>query len=170
MVLFEVPGWDTPKDGPSITPAKKRKRPSADGSNSKLIAAEVNLEKLIEKLDAGKKGTHGISRKGKKRKSDSSADHVVDGPHKSNKAKMKGVDDHKSAAVSHSVHATVSCHFRLLINLSFLKPVYSHRIQTGERSGKASIQLPTNPLTELMTYQTMHSPRACRRKRAHRHN
>lgn len=67
MVLFEVPGWETPKEGPATNTTKKRKRP-VHVDDSKVQAAHVNLEKLMKKLD--KKDDEHESRRSKKRKAD----------------------------------------------------------------------------------------------------
>lgn len=50
--LFDVPGWSVPETSntaKSDKAAKKRKRPTSDTS-SKLLSAEFNLEKLMDKL------------------------------------------------------------------------------------------------------------------------
>jgi len=51
MPLFDVPGWSvktTPVEESSLHVSKKRKRPISDPS--KLHAAEINLDKLVERL------------------------------------------------------------------------------------------------------------------------
>ena len=70
MALFEVPGWDMPKGIQPTTEgnSRKRKRPTEETSSSRLQTAEVNVERLMEKLtkDNGRPG-------GKKKKQNSKA-------------------------------------------------------------------------------------------------
>ena len=101
MVLFEVPGWDTPKEGPSSTPSKKRKRPSS-ADDSKLQAAHVNLEKLVKKLD--RKDNHDESHK--KRKSDASSERPRDERTETKKPKGKShVDQQRPSSGSSKITA-----------------------------------------------------------------
>jgi ribosomal RNA-processing protein 8 len=85
--LFDVPGWSvaepTASGSKSEKSSKKRKRPTSDTS-SKLLSAELNLEKLMDKLrestkpDQGQKAESsskfslGKSKKGKKQSQDKS--------------------------------------------------------------------------------------------------
>lgn len=98
MALFEVPGWDTPKDGPSSSPSKKRKRPPSGNVDSKLQSAEINLEKLMKKLD-GKPG-HEQTQKSKLRKSDAGWGNSTDEQRKVKKSKVKVLDDRRPSSTS----------------------------------------------------------------------
>lgn len=64
MPLFDVPGWSVPSTAPSQS-SQKRKRPSSDVD--KVQAAEMNLDKLMNKL-RGDKGDDNSPRASKKRK------------------------------------------------------------------------------------------------------
>lgn len=54
MALFDVPGWSMPAEVKPVVDGKSRKRKrssgEADDASSKLYTAEVNVEKLMEKL------------------------------------------------------------------------------------------------------------------------
>lgn len=56
MALFDVPGWSMPaltQPSPSSGSSKKRKRPAAGDGPDKLQSAELNLEKLMKRLEHG---------------------------------------------------------------------------------------------------------------------
>lgn len=56
--LFEVPGWSVstePVSPSSSKKSKKRKRPHDPNASEKLESAHVNLEKLMDTLDRGKR-------------------------------------------------------------------------------------------------------------------
>lgn len=54
MVLhFEVPGWTVPSTAPSQS-SQKRKRPGRNDARDKIQSAEMNLDKLMNKLRGDK--------------------------------------------------------------------------------------------------------------------
>lgn len=53
MVLFEVPGWTVPSTAPSQS-SQKRKRPGGNDARDKIQSAEMNLDKLMNKLRGDK--------------------------------------------------------------------------------------------------------------------
>lgn len=74
MPLFDVPGWSvksTPVQEPSTHISKKRKRPTSD--SSKLHAAEINLDKLVERLKGSSASLTGSRKSAKQATSTSPA-------------------------------------------------------------------------------------------------
>ncbi|KZT72718.1 hypothetical protein DAEQUDRAFT_685879 [Daedalea quercina L-15889] len=66
MPLFDVPGWSVPERPAAETHnAKKRKRTSSDG-DTKLQIAQINFDRLMEKLEAGNVASHPIKKQKKK--------------------------------------------------------------------------------------------------------
>lgn len=72
MALFEVPGWSIPSVARPTSQPRKRKRPGANSNDSeKMQSAEVNIEKLMKKLDSGStKSDSQNSKNGKKARQD----------------------------------------------------------------------------------------------------
>ena len=102
MSLFEVPGWSVPSA--PVQESKKRKRPSraADG-DEKVRAVEVNLEKLVAKMDAisGSGEAKGPKKKKAKREGgadDGAADARPSGSAKEDKKGRKNNGEAKSGA------------------------------------------------------------------------
>ena len=86
MPLFDVPGWSVPSTAPSQS-SQKRKRPGNDVD--KVQSAEVNLDKLMNRLRD--KGDDDNPRASKKRKrSASDAGEKAEGPES---RKGKGISD-----------------------------------------------------------------------------
>ncbi|TFY80820.1 hypothetical protein EWM64_g3198 [Hericium alpestre] len=67
MALFEVPGWSVPSAPVTDAHSKKRKRPTNDDPN-KIRSAEVNVEKLIQKLGKSADGAQSREKGGQKKK------------------------------------------------------------------------------------------------------
>jgi ribosomal RNA-processing protein 8 len=84
MTLFDVPGWSVPSIAPSQS-SQKRKRPTYDVD--KVQSAEMNLDKLMNKL----KGADGDNPRGPKKRKRSGSDAGEKGEESSRSRKGKGI-------------------------------------------------------------------------------
>jgi ribosomal RNA-processing protein 8 len=84
MALFSVPGWSVPSTAPAQS-SKKRKRPSHDAD--KVQSAEINLEKLMNKLKDKDEGVDSPRAPKKRRRSGSEAEEKGEGSSQGGKGK-----------------------------------------------------------------------------------
>ncbi|KAG1753879.1 methyltransferase-domain-containing protein [Suillus paluster] len=98
MALFEVPGWSVPTAPVSIlaqSTSKKRKRPAAQDAD-KMQSAEVNLDKLMQKLGSvgNREDKQGPKKKKKKQERTTRAPDTKGAHATSNKATEKVSSPH----------------------------------------------------------------------------
>mgnify|MGYP001454450519 CR=1 FL=1 len=114
--LFEVPGWsvpEPPKGNSNVDKgSKKRKRPSSGDTNNKLLSAEFNFDKLMEKLKETTKPSQtesdgqeassrtAVGKKAKKNLDKSPGPRMEKGPQKRKEDKGKGKKVDAAAEVS----------------------------------------------------------------------
>lgn len=107
MSLFEVPGWSVPSA--PVQESKKRKRPSraADGED-KVRGVEVNLDRLVAKMDAISGEAGGRKKKKAKREGREGEGAAAARPNGAGEGKKGRKDNGKGKGEERKPHSTTS--------------------------------------------------------------